>query len=591
VSGLVCVVPLRADARSVADELTALAKTHESLRGEECTPVPDVGSQGALGAAAAVAGGEAVVDDRGWTVVHGVRHGGQAHPVTVADLAAADGQYAVLSHDAGTGRTLLATDRFAAAPLHVAERDGLLYASTSAVVLAAHLRPEVDADALGAFLTSGYQFGPRTHWHGVRRLEPGTCLEVYDGRAVETEYWRPAADPAVEAMSLTAAADHVIEVATETYRQRLASDPTWIDLTGGYDSRMMALLLDRAGVPFRGNTRSSSFNPDVELARDIAALKGWPWEPMLIPDEWPTLLPGELDRSLAAGDARLEVLQLSRVQAMHRRLAATHPRLLSAGGGEHLQYYAWSTELLSPRRGGSTRPPDLGRWVDMVGLKPAGPDVLAPGVHDTTRRDFVAALEQRAAGYRGEPSSRQLDACYAYKSMAHFGAYRAADDLDIAAQLPFFFEPVFSAAFSVARRHRAGFRLMRTMMERLDPAVAAIETTRGGPALPMRPSTLHRYLPYYRLLGRKGLNKATGQLLGRPLMPFPHDYTWPEQESNRAATEHLRERGVLDWDALRVRPLLTDDGVDLLRRHEASSAMLGRVLTAEMALAATETGL
>jgi hypothetical protein len=581
-SGLVCVLPVTAPhARAVA-EAAALARTFEALRGEDCVTAP---GESPL---VAVSGGEVHADESGWTALHGARHGGQPHPVTLAGLDDSDGQYAVVSHDARTGRVLLATDRFAAAPLHVAERDGLLYASTSALVLAAHLRPQVDARALGAFLTAGYQFGAPTHWVGIRRLEPGSYVEIAHGRVVESEYWRPQVDESVAAMGVSEAADHLIEVATQTYKERLAHAPHWIDLTGGYDSRIMALLLERAGVEFRGNTRLSSMNPDMERAQEISRAKGWPWEAMPLPQDWPSVLPDELDRSLAAGDARLEVLQLSRVQAMHRRLATTYPRLLSGGGGEHLQYYGWSTELLGRWDRGT---PDLRRWTDMVSIRPAGPDVLAAGVRRATHEDFLSSFEKCTRAHRDEPSWRQLDVCFAYKGGGHFGAYRAADDLDIRTQLPFYFEPIFTAAFSVARRHRDGFRLMRTMMVRLDPAVAAIETTRGGPALPMRPSTLPRYLPYYRLLGRKGVNKVSAKVVGRPLMPFPHDYTWPEQESNRAATDHLRERGVLDWDALRVRPLLTDDGVDLLRRHEASSAMLGRVLTAEMALAATETGL
>ena len=89
---------------------------------------------------------------------------------------------------------------------------------------------------------------------------------------------------------------------------------------------------------------------------------------------------------------------------------------------------------------------------------------------------------------------------------------------------------------------------MRRMMERLDPAAAALETTRGGPALPMRPSTAGRYLPYYRLLGRKGLNKVSGQVVGRPLMPLPQTFGWDESGSVRAAVAHLVDRGTLDWD-------------------------------------------
>ncbi len=593
-SGLVAVVPVTGGATQgpdVAQELRALAETFARLREEVCTELTGDEPTRHGGPAVAVAGGHLVSDDAGWTAFHGSRHvdaGADAHhPVAVADLAAADGQHALVSYDVRRGTTVVATDRFAAAPVYLAERDGLLYVATSALVLAAHLRPAVDADHAGAFVVAGYQFGTSTHWHGVRRLPPGSAVEVRDGRCTESTWWRPTVDRAVEALSLDDATDHLIEVATRTYRERLSGEKTWIDLTGGYDSRLMALLLERAGVPFVGNTRMSSLGPDLELAQELAQLKGWEWEARPLPQDWPEKVPHELDRSLAAGDARLEVLQLSRVQSIHRAMAERHPRLLSAGGGEHLQYYAWSTELLSPPR----RTADIGRWVDMIALKPSGPEVVAPGVRAATRSAFVATLGAEAGHYAAEPSSRQLDACYAYKSGGHFGAYRAADDIDLTAQLPFYFEPVFSAAFSVRRRHRAGFRLMRRMMERLDPAAAALETTRGGPALPMRPTTFGRYLPYYRLLGRKGVNKLSGQLVGRPLMPLPHSYAWPRAESDRAAVAHLQERGTLDWDALRVRPLLSPAGVDLLRRHESSSDTLGRVLTVEMALAATDTGL
>lgn len=593
-SGFVCVVAVAGDPGRVADELRSLARAYERIRGESCPDLVGTGTDPTPGPAVAAAGAAVTSDPSGWTVVHGARHSSRVglgdaapHPVTVGDLTSFDGQYAVVSHDGRSGTTVVATDRFAAAPLHVAERDGLLYVATSALVLAAHLRPAVDAQRAGAFLVAGYQFGADTHWQGVRRLAPGSCLEVRDGRLTESVYWRPTVDREVEAMSLDDATDHLLEVATRTYRERLSGEKTWIDLTGGYDSRLMALLLERAGVPFVGNTRMSSLGPDLELAQELARLKGWEWEAKPLPPEWPSQVPHELDRSLAAGDARLEVLQLSRVQSIHRGMAERHPRLLSAGGGEHLQYYAWSTELLSPPRATA----DLGRWVDMIALKPSGPEVAAHGIRAATREAFVSTLRREAQHYADEPSSRQLDACYAFKSGGHFGAYRAADDLDLTAQLPFYFEPLFTAAFSVRRRHRAGFRLMRRMMERLDPAAAALETTRGGPALPMRPSTLHRYLPYYRLLARKGLNKASGQVIGRPLMPLPHSYAWPREESDRAAVDHLRERGTLDWDHLRVRPLLSATGVDRLRRSEASAATLGRALTLEMALAATDTGL
>ena len=54
---------------------------------------------------------------------------------------------------------------------------------------------------------------------------------------------------------------------------------------------------------------------------------------------------------------------------------------------------------------------------------------------------------------------------------------------------------------------------------------------------------------------------------------------------------HLRERGTLDWDNLRIRSMLSDDGLASLRAGTTSADTLGRVLTVEMALAATGTEL
>ncbi|QIK68262.1 hypothetical protein G7072_19640 [Nocardioides sp. HDW12B] len=596
--GVVATTPAARDDRDlVARHLAGLSAAFARLRGTTPAPLADApdpaGRPGpafaAVGGDPAVGGG-LVADERGWTLVHGACHPAASerpHPVTAETITVLDGQCSVVSHDARRGSTLIATDRFAAAPVHVAEQDGLLLVASSALVLAAHLRPAVDPETAGAFLVAGYQFGARTHWRGVRRLEPGTALTVDERGVTAHTWWRPTVDRDVEALSLDDATDHLLEVATRTYRERLAGQKTWIDLTGGYDSRLMALLLERAGVPFVGNTRMTSIGSDVELAQELSRLKRWDWEAKPLPEDWASRVPGELDRTLAAGDARLEVLQLARVAGIRRDMATSIPRLLSAGGGEHLQYYAWSTEILTPWR----REPDLGRWVDMIGLKPSGPEVVAGGVRAATRRRLVADLEMVSGAHAGEPSSRRLDAVYAAKSAAHFGAYRAADDLDVTAQLPFYLEPVFSAAFSVPRRHRGGFRLMRRMMERLDPVAAALETTRGGPALPMRPSTAGRYLPYYRLLGRKGLNKVSGQVVGRPLMPLPQTYGWDESGSVRAAVAHLVERGTLDWDRLRTRSLLSEAGVERLRGFQASSATLGRVLTLELALEATGTSL
>ena len=176
------------------------------------------------------------------------------------------------------------------------------------------------------FLVTGNQFGPLTHWDGVRRLEPGTALHVDGGTVTDRVYWAPEPDQALEAVDLTTATDHLIEVLVGALQERMRDRPTWLDLTGGYDSRLLALLADHAGVDFRANTRESSIYPDVPMARDIAQRKGWDWRELRTPWDWPDRLPRLLDDALAAADGRLEVLQLARVAWGHRELARSARR-------------------------------------------------------------------------------------------------------------------------------------------------------------------------------------------------------------------------------------------------------------------------
>ena len=163
--------------------------------------------------------------------------------------------------------------------------------------------------------------------------------------------------------------------------------------------------------------------------------------------------------------------------------------------------------------------------------------------------------------------------------------------MELRAQLPFYWKAGFEVSFAIDRRHRTSHRLMRHMIHRLDPQIARLATTRGGPAAPITPATFHRHLPFYLLLARKAVNKTSQLAVGRTPFPLPKQFGWPEPESNAAVVARLRRSGVLDPAELRIRSLLCDEGVRRLETLDLSGRMLGRLITAELALARTGTEL
>jgi glutamine amidotransferase-like protein len=521
--------------------------------------------------------------DRGsWSVVAGVAHGPQG--AWSPDAALLEGQFALVTYDEGSRTLTVATDPFGLFPLYHARRDGLHYFSTSALAIAKHLAAPPEVLGLFLFLRTGYHFGARTHWQGVERLEPGHRMHfTRDGSRLE-RYWLPEPDEAVTRLDLEAAARLCVHACVDTFRAVYADDePVWADLTGGYDTRLLTLALQRAGVRFTTNTVGPEWLEDVRIARLVAEAAGFEWTRIPLDAEADDDFPARFARALAAGQGQLDVVQLMGVLAAHHAKRARLRRLLTGGGGEQFQFYAWKTEFA---HAGRSTHVNMDNWVRMRMLLSLDTSIFA----DYPAREVEADIRDRCvawvAPYRDEINTRQLEVLFAYKATGHFGAYTGAASSVLRAELPFYLRPVFGAAFSSSYRHRNGHRLMQHMIEELQPRVAAIRTTKGGPAQPMRLANLHRFVPYYAHLGSKAVEKVAGLRLYTP----PSERRPPISPARRVAARALLGDDVRSF---RSRALYKTGELERLFADAeqpafAQATLFGRIVTVEAALRAVD---
>jgi hypothetical protein len=583
------------DRRTVVEqtEVDELAKTYASLRGG------GTGRWASAGAYARVVEVDARVDhdestfsDSSWAMIAGVAHNtSSSQPARVEDL---EGQFALIAHDGDTGEVSVASDPFGMFGLYVARRDGKTYVATSALVLAKHLRAKPSPLGLQIFLCAGYHFGTVTNWDGVERVDPGTRIVFgKDGVRQET-YWRPQADADVAKMGLEETARYCSDVASTTYARLLANDDRpWADLTGGFDTRLLALLLGKAGVDFRTNTVGDDDSADVRIARRLAETGGWEWLQLKLPARWGEVIPTILPTSVAWSDGHLDVLQLSRALWGHREKSRFVRSLLVGGGGEHFRNFAWQQEFLS---GGKSTQVNLENWINMRLLHPMDKSVFIQDPTDEVRADLRERMLAWAAPYSSELNTTQLDIMYAYKVMGHFGAYLSAARAFVEPQLPFYFRPVFSAAFSANYRHRNNHRLMRHMIRALDREIAAIDTATGGPAEPQRPSNFHRFLPYYANVGRRALNKLTQKARGRPIFASSNQPDQRIVSGRRALLDQLTSGGALAPGRMRTGRLYEPAALDQLvqrakRPDVGDDRLFGRIVTLELAFRAADASL
>ena len=131
----------------------------------------------------------------------------------------------------------------------------------------------------------------------------------------------------------------------------------------------------------------------------------------------------------------------------------------------------------------------------------------------------------------------------------------------------------------------------RTLFQAILRFLAGVETTSGGPALPMRATNLHKFIPYWSLVGKQLVRKASHALLGRSLLRQLRDEfaTYPLTRWRQDTLDCLEQDDILDhahmhsgglYNAERLANFLKQ-----ARTEEFSQeTFLSRILTVEMAL-------
>lgn len=156
------------------------------------------------------------------------------------------GMFAIAIWDAPQRKLILARDRFGKKPLFFAHQsDGsLLFGSELKSLLAVPgFVANLDGEALRQFMLMGYVATPRSIFREVKKLEPGSWLELVNGKITTSRYWNlefgnkhVGAEGELE--------ERLFDEIDEAVRVRLVSDvPFGAFLSGGLDSSIVCALM------------------------------------------------------------------------------------------------------------------------------------------------------------------------------------------------------------------------------------------------------------------------------------------------------------------------------------------------------------
>jgi asparagine synthase (glutamine-hydrolysing) len=159
------------------------------------------------------------------------------------------GKFAIFLWDAQRAQAVLVRDRLGTKPLYYATvKDGVVFGSELKSVLASGLiSPELDFEAIDAYLTLGFVPNPRTPLAGVSKLPPGSRLIVDSGGTRLEQYWafpKPVSD--VPPREESQYAEELAGLLEDAVREQLMGDqrPGAV-LSGGLDSSLTVALMAR----------------------------------------------------------------------------------------------------------------------------------------------------------------------------------------------------------------------------------------------------------------------------------------------------------------------------------------------------------
>ena len=174
-----------------------------------------------------------------------------------------NGQFAFGWHDTATDALLLARDRLGILPLYYAARgEFLVFASEIKALLPALDAPELDDEAVEAYLTYRSVPPPDTLFRGIKKLAPGTALWVgRDGTLRHETWWRLPAEDVAPKLTGAAAVTAVDQALERAVAGRLVADvPVGAYLSGGLDSSLTVALMKRLRRGGEVQTFAAGFN-------------------------------------------------------------------------------------------------------------------------------------------------------------------------------------------------------------------------------------------------------------------------------------------------------------------------------------------
>jgi hypothetical protein len=337
---------------------------------------------------------------------------------------------------------------------------------------------DLDPEAVAELVTQGQIAFGRTAFASIRRIEAGQVVVLPWSGASPRHVPKPL--PGLDEPPALGLLEQLEQLVPSLAGHRIS-----LDLTGGLDSRLLAVALARLDVEFETATTGRPGSADVRLGREVAARLG---RDHVIVEHRPQELAAELEGLLTGSGCLVNPLVSQRELQLQRVRAERGVDLVIHGlGGESFKDFFWQQDF--PRYWGAHA--DLERLWRMRIERPQTRAAPLAGEYAVAAGRIPLRYIERMGAYRMPRKTQTYDRIFfEVRSRDVNGRALTLRSQVIPTFAPLVDLDVQRLAFCLPRRSRVFNGFHRRTLTGLDPGIARVATTDGGMTASSAPAVI-----------------------------------------------------------------------------------------------------
>jgi hypothetical protein len=339
------------------------------------------------------------------------------------------------------------------------------------------------------------------------------------------------------------------ETQLKSFASSIAAEQVSIDLTGGIDSRLLAVILDYFGLPFELAVSGSDDHEDVAIAREVAMVLN---RQLYVNHHEVGDFESSLPTLFEVCDGLFNVASgHGPLQNQRKRRARGATLMITGAGGELFKDFWWLQDFPFYRQ----RTSHLKRLYS-TRIAPLAPrhDYFAEPYANVSRNLRKTYL-QRLADYASDTNTQTYDRIYYSVKMPDVvGRLMSNHAWLLHCYAPYLEPEIATVGYRLPRSTRFFNSFHRQMTTRYSPAAARIHTTEGGMSVSSEPGGIAVDLAKYVINRLSRLDRKIGQRIfrrrglerGPTNAAFEHDLQ--RYAATKRGVERLKDAGILRSD-------------------------------------------